>query len=110
MFEADGLVISAFTTQEDAFAGRVGASLLKAVGLPELIAHSADEYEAIALRLARDSFELASLRQKLAANRQTQALFDTNRFRRHLEAAFVTMWERNEKGLTPESFAVEAIS
>ncbi len=72
----------------DAFAGRVAASLLTAVGLPELITHSHAEYESLALALATRPEQLAALRQKLAVNRTTQPLFDTARFTRHIEAAY----------------------
>jgi predicted O-linked N-acetylglucosamine transferase (SPINDLY family) len=88
------------------FASRVAGSLLTAVGLPELITHSLEDYEALALKLARDPALLASLRQKLARNRETHALFDTARFTRHIEAAYTTMWERSQRGEPPQSFAV----
>jgi protein O-GlcNAc transferase len=89
-----------------ALPGRVGASVLKAVGLPELITHSLDEYEALALKLARDSAAWASLGAKLARNRTTHPLFDTKRFSRNLETAFVTMWEPHQQGLPAKSFPV----
>ena len=87
----DTLPYNAHTTASDAlwaglpvltrlgetFAGRVAASLLKAVGLDELIAHSSEEYEALALKLARDASYLASIKEKLARNRVTAPLFDT---------------------------------
>ena len=73
------------------FPGRVAASLLTAAGLPELITHSPEEYESIALALARDPPRLKSLREKLAGNRATAPLFDTGRFTRNLETAFETM-------------------
>jgi len=73
------------------FPGRVGASLLNAAGLPELISHSAEEYEATALALARDPARLKALREKLAANRVTAPLFDMARFTRNLEGAFEKM-------------------
>jgi len=88
------------------FAGRVGASLLGAVGMPELITRSLDEYESVALRLARDPAELRAVRTKLEANRGGAPLFDTARFTRHLETALVTMHERAERGQAPESFDV----
>ena len=88
------------------FAGRVGASLLNAVGLPELIAHSPAEYEALALKLAHEPAALAAMKAKLADNRATQPLFDTARFTRNLEAAYLTMWERHQRGEPPASFAV----
>jgi protein O-GlcNAc transferase len=58
------------------------------------------------LKLARDPGLLASLRQKLARNRETYPLFDTARFTRHIEAAYTTMWERCQRGEPPQSFAV----
>ena len=93
------------------FAGRVGASLLSAIGLPELVAHSPDEYEALALKLARDPGALAVVKAKLADNRVGAPLFDTARFTRNLETAYLTMWERHRSGEPPASFAVnEAIA
>ena len=91
------------------FASRVAGSLLWAVGMPELITGSVAEYEALALALARDPQRLAALRQKLAHNRSTYPLFDTDRFTRHMEAAYTTMWERAERGERPESFVVRPI-
>jgi predicted O-linked N-acetylglucosamine transferase (SPINDLY family) len=90
----------------NSFAGRVGASLLRAVGLPELITQSAEDYEALALELARDPAQLKGLREKLARNRLSTPLFDTARFTRNLERAYVTMWERHQRGEAPQSFAV----
>jgi predicted O-linked N-acetylglucosamine transferase (SPINDLY family) len=88
------------------FASRVAGSLLGAVGLPELIAGSAAEYEALAGALARDPTRLAAFRQKLAHNRDRWPLFDTDRFARNIEAAYTTMWERTQRGEPPQSFAV----
>jgi protein O-GlcNAc transferase len=93
----------------EAFAGRVAASLLKAVGLPELITTSLEEYEALALRLARDPAFLAGIKEKLLRNRDTYPLFDTARFTRHLEAAYTTMWQRSQRGEPPAAFAVERL-
>jgi protein O-GlcNAc transferase len=120
----DTLPYNAHTTASDAlwaglpvltclgetFAGRVAASLLKAIGLPELIATSLENYEALALKLARDPSLLASIRAKLARNRGTHPLFDTARFTRHIEAAYTTMWQRYQNGEPPRAFAVESIS
>jgi len=86
--------------------GRVAASLLYAIGLPELVTHSLAEYEALALQLARDPERLGELRSKLRRNRQSEPLFDTARYTRNLEAAYTTMWERHRSGLPPASFAV----
>ena len=89
-----------------AFAGRVAASLLSAVGLPELITQSWEEYEQFAVKLARDGDLLAGIKAKLLRNRATHPLFDTDRFRRHIEAAYIAMWERAQRGSPPASFAV----
>jgi predicted O-linked N-acetylglucosamine transferase (SPINDLY family) len=86
------------------FSARVAASLLHAVGLPELVTHSLEEYEQLALSLARDPQRLAALKAKLAKNRDTAPLFDTALFARHLEAAYTTMWERHEAGQEPIGF------
>ena len=94
------------TRRGGAFAGRVAASLLGAIGLPELVTDTLADYEALALKLATDKDALAAIRDKLARNRETQPLFDTKRTTRLLESAFVTMTERVRRGEGPESFAV----
>jgi predicted O-linked N-acetylglucosamine transferase (SPINDLY family) len=89
------------TCPGESFPARVAASLLQAVGLPELIAGSLEEYEDRAVRLATVPTELAGLRAKLADNRLRASLFDTERFARHLERAYLSMWERHSRGLPP---------
>ena len=91
----------------DTFAGRVAASLLAAVELPELIAHSWEEYEHLALALSGDGARLSALKARLAAGRGTQPLFDTARYCRHLEDAYVAMWERARRGEPPAGFSIE---
>ncbi len=90
----------------EAFPGRVAASLLRAVGLPELVTQTPREYEALARRLAQTPLELLSIRSKLSENRATCALFDTERFARNIEAAYLHMWRRHQEGLEPASFNV----
>jgi predicted O-linked N-acetylglucosamine transferase (SPINDLY family) len=90
------------------FAGRVAASLLRTAGLDDLIAASPEEYEELAARLAQDPALLASSRTRLEAARTASPLFDTARFTRNLEAAYVQMWERHQRGEAPAAFAVEA--
>jgi protein O-GlcNAc transferase len=116
----DTLPYNAHTTASDAlwtglplvtclgttFAGRVGASLLRAVGMPELVTRTLPEYEALALRLATNRSELKAVREKLARNRLTQPLFDTARFTRNIEAAYRRMWEAHQRGEAPRSFEV----
>ena len=120
----DTLPCNAHTTASDAlwaglpvltcagntFAGRVAGSLLRAVGLSELVTENLQVYEALALKLAQDARLLEKLRAKLASNRLTYPLFDTDRFRRHIESAFVTMWEISQRGERPRSFAVDSIA
>jgi protein O-GlcNAc transferase len=89
------------------FAGRVAASLVSAVGLPELITQSPQDYEALALRLATHPAALAEIKSKLERNRRSFPLFDTNRFRQHIETAYSTMWETWQRGEGPRSFKVE---
>jgi len=79
------------TRRGSAFAGRVAASLLTAVGLPELIAESAEDYESLAVTLARDPARLKALREKLDAHRATAPLFDTPRLARDLETLYRQM-------------------
>jgi predicted O-linked N-acetylglucosamine transferase (SPINDLY family) len=97
------------TCSGEAFAARMAGSLLRAVGLPELVTDTLEQYEALALKLARDGRLLHELREKLRQNRSTAPLFDTRRFRRHIEAAYRTMWEIWQSGEQPRSFAVESV-
>lgn len=98
------------TCQGHAFAGRVAASLLKAAGLPELVTDTLPDYERLALRLATDAAALKAIRDKLARNRDSCALFDADRFRRAIETAYRTMWESWQHGESPRSFNVSAVS
>jgi predicted O-linked N-acetylglucosamine transferase (SPINDLY family) len=75
------------------FAGRVAASLLEAIGLPDLITRTAEEYEELAFRLATDPAMLGEIRQRLLCNRTTGTLFDTAVFTRNMEAAYRRMLE-----------------
>jgi predicted O-linked N-acetylglucosamine transferase (SPINDLY family) len=84
------------------FASRVAASLLKAIGLPELITNSQEEYEALAIQLAISPQRLADIKLKLANNRITTQLFDTPLFTKNLEAAYIKMHERYLEDLLPE--------
>jgi protein O-GlcNAc transferase len=118
----DGLPYNAHTTGSDAlwagvplltqrgttFPGRVAASLLTAAGLPELVTENSADFEALAIKLAGDPKGLKKLRDKLAKSKATCALFDTDLFRRNIEAAYRTMWERWLAGEKPKGFAVEA--
>lgn len=93
----------------ETFPARVAASLLQAVGLPELITHSLEEYEELAVHLATHPDELAVLRTKLAEQRLHSPLFDTERFVRHLERAYEMVWQRYQQGLPPAPLWVPAL-
>jgi protein O-GlcNAc transferase len=113
----DGLPYNAHTTGSDAlwvgvplltrrgmaFPGRVAASQLLAAGLPELVTETAEDYEALAVKLATDSLALKALKSRLTRN---CPLFDTERFRRNIEAAYVRMWENWLAGGKPRAFAL----
>ena len=87
------------TTLGETFSGRVGASLLSATGLPELIARDLQDYEKIAIRLAQNQDQRHSLRDRLApATHTTLPLFEMTRFVGHLEQAYQTMWEHYQSG------------
>jgi predicted O-linked N-acetylglucosamine transferase (SPINDLY family) len=89
-----------------AFAGRVAASLLAAIGLPELAVRSVADYEALALGLALDRERLRAVRAKLQENRLRTPLFDSVRFTRHLESAYETVWRMHMAGESPRPFSV----
>jgi len=80
------------TCRGETFAGRVAASLLHAVGLPELVTHGREEYERMAMELAGNRAMLDSLRSRLADNRGNSPLFDIDLYRRHMEEILIGMW------------------
>jgi predicted O-linked N-acetylglucosamine transferase (SPINDLY family) len=93
----------------ESFAGRVAASLLTAIGLPELIVQTGEQFESLAIELATAPEKLSSIREQLTRNRSTTPLFDTRLFTRHLETAYATMAERSRAGLSPEPIQVEGL-
>ena len=116
----DTLPYNAHTTASDAlwtglpvltrigetFAGRVAASLLNAIGLTELITSTPQAYEALAIELATNPEKLVAIKRKLANNRLTTPLFDTQTFTRHIEAAYTMMYERYQANLPPDHIYV----
>ncbi len=96
------------TLSGQAFAGRMAGSILKSVGLTELVTHALPDYEALATRLATHPAELGEIRRRLAMNRDTHPLFDAPRFTRHLEAAFAEMRSIGQRGEAPRSIRIEA--
>jgi protein O-GlcNAc transferase len=116
----DTLPYNAHTTASDAlwaglpvltligstFPGRVAASLLNAVGLPELITATPEAYEELAMALAANPDKLATIKGKLEHNRLTTPLFDTELYVRRLDAAYSAMYERYRVGLSPDHIEV----
>jgi predicted O-linked N-acetylglucosamine transferase (SPINDLY family) len=94
----------------DTFAGRVAASLLRAVGLDELVADTPATYQAQLVRLAGDPQELARLREHLQRERLHSPLFDSESFTRDLEEAYQQMWARHQAGLPVEAFQLAGSS
>jgi predicted O-linked N-acetylglucosamine transferase (SPINDLY family) len=91
----------------ESFASRVAASLLNAVNLPELITTTQEQYESLAIDLALHPEKLKALKEKLANNLPTAPLYNTPLFTQHLESAYLTMYDRYQKGLAPEHIYVE---
>ena len=89
------------------FAGRVAASLLNAIELPELITHTQAEYESKAIELACNPVLMSEIKSKLAANRLTAQLFNTPLFTKHIEKAYSAMVERNRANLPPEHIYID---
>ena len=117
----DSLPYNAHTTSSDAlrmgvpvitcigssFASRVAASLLNAVNLPELITSTQEQYESLAIELATNPEKLKIIKDKLVDNLPTAPLYDTPLFTRHLESAYLTMYDRYQQGLDPDHIYVE---
>ena len=98
----------------ESFAGRMAASLLHAMSLPEstlaeLVTTTDDAYEALAVNLALNPQCLHELHQKLERNRLTTPLFDTAAFTRHLEAAYTEMHARYHANLPPDHIHIARI-
>ncbi len=89
------------------FAGRVAASLLNAVNLPELIANTQEEYENLAIELATNLEKLKEIKLKLEENKFTAPLFNTKIFTNHIEKAYEAMYERYQNGLDPDHIYIK---
>lgn len=95
------------TCMGESFASRVAASLLIPLGLPELITTTLDDYEQMAIELATNAEKLAAIKQKLHFNRLTTPLFNTPLYTKHLEAAYIRMFERYQTDLPPDHIYIE---
>ena len=94
------------TLMGQSFASRVAASLLNAIGLPELITNTQEQYEALAIELAINPKKLENIKLKLANNRLIAPLFDTPLFTKNLESAYIKMMERYQTDLEPGHIAI----
>lgn len=94
----------------ETFAGRMAASLLHAIHLPELVTETAEEYEMLAIDLATHPEKLMKIKQKLANNRLTTPLFNTQQFSKHIEAAYTQIYERHQADLMPNHIFVKEIN
>jgi predicted O-linked N-acetylglucosamine transferase (SPINDLY family) len=90
----------------DGFAGRVAASLLETIRLPELIVATPEQYEDAAVELATDPERLATIRRTLSQNKIGTPLFDTRLFTRHLESAYVAVQDRYRAGSSADHIGV----
>jgi protein O-GlcNAc transferase len=96
------------TCSGNTFAGRVAGSLLTAVGMPELVTGSLEDYEQTALALARARERLTALRQKLERGRGASALFDLAKLTGNIEAGYARMWQTWLSGQRPAAFSIES--
>ena len=91
----------------NSFASRVSASLLNAVNLPELITSNQADYESLAIELATNPEKLIRIREKLLHNLPTSPLYDSRLFTKHIESAYLTIYERQQNGLPPDHIYVD---
>ena len=94
--------VPVLTLMGQSFASRVAASLLNAINLPELITGTQEEYETLAIELAKNPQKLAAIKQKLSNSRLNAPLFDTPHFTKNLEAAYIKMYEKYKADLPPD--------
>jgi predicted O-linked N-acetylglucosamine transferase (SPINDLY family) len=90
----------------ESFASRMAASLLNAVGLPELITATATAYEALAIAIANNPPQLQAIKNTLQANLPNALLYNTPLFTQHLEQAYQAMHQRSQQGLAPDHIVI----
>jgi predicted O-linked N-acetylglucosamine transferase (SPINDLY family) len=84
----------------------MGASLLRAIGLPELVTATPQAHEALAVELATSPGKLRAVKDLLDRNRRAMPLFDTQRHTRHIETAYAEIYRRHRAGLPPDHIHV----
>ena len=105
--EALRMGLPVLTLEGNSFASRVAASLLRAVSLPELITTTQEQFELVAIQMATHPEKLKKIKDKLIDNLPTAALYDTPLFTRHLESAYLEMYDRYQNGLNSEHIYVK---
>ena len=93
----------------DRFSNRISNTMLHWMGMGDMVVDNLEAYVERAIHLAHHPEELAALRERLLANRETTALFQVGRFARHLERLYEAMWQRYCRGEKPQAIAVEAL-
>jgi protein O-GlcNAc transferase len=98
--------VPVITLQGRHFASRMSSSILTAIGATHMVTHNMQEYQSLAVDLARDPARMDAIRRKIAKNRWTKPLFDTRRFVGNLEKAYRKMWQIYLLGERPEMIKV----
>ena len=98
------------TLKGQSYQARMGASIVNALNLPELITRSLEEYEALAIELATNPDRLKAIKDKLASNLSTAPLYDTKLFTKNIESAYIQMYERYHEGFEPDNICFEHFS
>ena len=88
------------------FPSRVAGSLLNAIDLPELVTENEKDYEALILELATNPKRLSVIKEKLAVNRLSTPLFDSELITKHLENGYQQVYQRYSDGKAPENIIV----
>ena len=99
--------VPVLTLMGQSFASRVATSLLNAIGLPELITHSPEKYEALAIEMAKTPQKLETIKLKLASNLKSAPLFNTPLFTKDLESIYLKMYEQYELELQPDHISLD---
>ena len=92
----------------NSFVSRVAGSLLKAIGLPELVTENEKDYESLIIDLALNPDKLLKIKEKLLINRISQPLFDSEIYTRHLENAFKQAYEHHINGIMPKTIIIDS--
>ena len=106
---SDGLWVGVpfLTLAGDSFASRVGASMLNALGLPELITYSENEYKNKAIELATNPILLKTIKEKLEKNKISKPLFDAKLFTKNVESAYKKIYKRYNSNMPTENIEIK---